>query len=104
MNYLPGEYWKTRINDAPHNVNGFNGTWNISAHQNIPSPVRNYLSEYFYSYTKLSRVPMDEINKALNEVWEGPGSMELLIKKTEELIKERLDKAIVNNKIIKDDD
>jgi len=53
----------------------FEGPFAIRDHSLIPGELLNYLSERFYTTARLSRVPLDEINSALNEVWSGPGSV-----------------------------
>ena len=84
------EYWEKQDTTQPYLMNGFNGPFKITSHKLIPLPLRNYLAEYFYSYNKLSRVPMDDINQALNKVWKGPGSMTDLINATNEMKINRL--------------
>lgn len=53
----------------------FDGTFAITDHNLIPTSLLNYLSERFYKATRLSRVNLDDVNSALNEVWQGPGSL-----------------------------
>lgn len=68
-------FWQAQPTDNPGSVNGFSGTWAISDHSLIPSALQDYIAETFYGYTRLTRIPLEDINNALNEVWEGPGSM-----------------------------
>ena len=68
-------YWEARSTDGPNTVNGFAGTWAIKDHALIPQSLMDFLSESFYGYTRLSRVPLEDINDLLNQVWDGPGSM-----------------------------
>lgn len=63
--------------DNPHSVNGFRGTWQFSDHTLIPNTLHSFLTRYF-GISRLRRVPLDEINRVMNEVWEGPGSLEKL--------------------------
>jgi len=63
--------------DNPFSVNGFKGTWNFSDHRLIPDVLHGFLLRFF-SVGRLRRVPLEEINKIMNEVWEGPGSLEKL--------------------------
>ena len=60
--------------DKPHLVNGFRGTWQISEHNLIPDVLNEYLM-YTFQTARLKRVKIDAINQALNDVWEGPGSL-----------------------------
>ena len=71
--------------EQPWLVNGFKGTWAISEHSLIPSNFLNFLHECFPHVDRLKKVPMDDINRTLNEVWEGPGSMEKVDRITQEL-------------------
>ena len=74
------QYWENQPTDQPWLLNGFTGTWDIKDHSLIPEPLLNFLAESFHGYTRLSRVPLDDINKALNDIWQGPGSMPNVIK------------------------
>ena len=75
-------YWSEQATDVTNMVNGFNGTWAISDYKLIPSALLDFVSEMFFTSTKLSRVPMSDINKVLNDAWEGPGSMPKIINLT----------------------
>lgn len=70
--------------DIPYYVNGFGGTWQISDHRLIPECLEEFLSLSFGT-TRLERVEIEEINRLLNEVWEGPGSMEKILRMEFEL-------------------
>lgn len=72
-------YWNEQPTDNPNSLNGFDGTWNITDHDLIPNSLQDFVSEMFYSATRLDRVPMANINELLNDVWDGPGSMPKLI-------------------------
>ena len=76
-------FYNTQI-DVPHSVNGFKGTWNISDHSLIPGVFNDFLLRYF-QVNRLSRIPLVKINKLLNEVWEGPGSLEKIFRMEYEL-------------------
>lgn len=78
-------FWETQRTDDPFTVNGFAGKWQISEHSLIPNSLNNFLAEYFYDAVRISRVPIEDINKVLNEVWEGPGSMAKIESLTYEL-------------------
>lgn len=82
---LSAQYWDSVPTDNPNTINGFNGTFNFSSHELIPSALRNFITEYFYKYARFSRIPLDEINNVLNEVWEGPGSMSKIVRLTGEV-------------------
>ena len=72
------EFYKKDI-DNPHSVNGFRGTWNFSDHTLIPNTLYGFITRYF-GQAKLRRIPLDRINQLMNEVWEGPGSLEKLFR------------------------
>lgn len=102
--YSEIEFWKTQPTDNPWTVNGFRGTWNISDHSLIPDNFNNFLSEYFYQYPKINKVPLDKINAVLNEVWEGPGSMVKIAQLTQDLRENRkVERPISSSKVIKDE-
>ena len=79
------KYWDSQSTDLPYTLNGFNGTWAFSDHRLIPEPIVNYLREVYYKYDQLSRVPLEDLNKSINEVWEGPGSMSKIARLTAEI-------------------
>jgi len=68
-------YWESQPTDLPYTLNGFSGTWNFGDHSLIPEGLRNYIFENFPKHERFNRIPLDEINSLMNEVWEGPGSM-----------------------------
>jgi hypothetical protein len=78
------EFYKRDI-DNPFSVNGFRGTWQFSDHTLIPDTLYSFLSRYFGT-AKLRRVPLEDINKLMNEVWDGPGSIEKLLRLEAEMI------------------
>jgi hypothetical protein len=65
--------------DNPYSVNGFRGTWNFSDHTLIPDSLHGFLTRQF-GQAKLRRIPLDKINQVMNEVWEGPGSLDKLFR------------------------
>ena len=69
------DYWDHQPTDNPHTLNGFSGTWAFSDHNLIPESLRNFIWESFPKYERFRRIPLDEINALMNDVWEGPGSM-----------------------------
>jgi hypothetical protein len=72
------EFYKRDI-DNPQSVNGFRGTWKFSDHTLIPDTLYGFITRYF-GQAKLRRIPLDKINQLMNEVWEGPGSLEKLFR------------------------
>jgi len=68
-------YNQPKFLEDENSVNGFKGTWAFSAHELIPSTLHGFLQRYFGQY-KIRRIPLDKINQVMNEVWEGPGSLE----------------------------
>lgn len=72
----------------------FKGPFAITDHSLIPGSLLNYLGERFYNAPRLSRVPLDDINSALNEVWQGVGSMERVREATRELRRARTQNQI----------
>jgi len=72
--------------DNPASINGFNGTWAISDHKRIAESLRMFLMLSFGT-ARLERVELDEINDLLNEVWDGPGSLEKIWRMERELSK-----------------
>jgi len=72
--------------DNPFSVNGFRGTWAISDHNLIPSVFNGFLQRHF-GVMRLKRIKLDEINALLNELWDGPGSLEKIFRMENELYK-----------------
>ena len=77
-------YNDPRFVDNPFHPAGFRGTWQFSDHSLIPDVFHGFLQRYFGQY-KIRRVPLDKINSLLNELWEGPGSLEKIFRLDEEL-------------------
>jgi hypothetical protein len=65
-------------------VNNFDGEFQISSHTRIPEIFLELLM-YNFKTARLRRVPIEDINAFLNEIWEGPGSVEKVIRLTYEL-------------------
>lgn len=78
-------YWERQPTDQPWTLNGFNGTWTFSDHSLIPESLRNFIFENFPKIERFKRIPLEEINKLMNDVWEGPGSMVKVARLTKEL-------------------
>lgn len=68
-------FWEGRDLDKPHTLGGFKGTWAFSDHSLIPQDLNNFILESFHPVEKIKRIPLEEINALMNDVWEGPGSM-----------------------------
>jgi hypothetical protein len=69
--------------DNPHHPAGFKGTFKFSEHRLIPDVYQGFLQRHF-GVMRLSRIKIEEINKLMNEVWEGPGSLEKIFRLEEE--------------------
>lgn len=91
-------YWEKQPTDQPWLVNGFKGTWNFSDHNLIPDSLRGFIIESFPKVEKFKRIPLEQINSLMNDVWEGPGSMVKIVKLTQEMRQERL-KGLDSSKI-----
>jgi hypothetical protein len=72
------EFYKKDI-DNPYSVNGFRGTWKFTDHTLIPDTLFGFLTRHF-GQAKLRRIPLEKINQAMNDLWEGPGSLEKLFR------------------------
>jgi hypothetical protein len=79
------EYWDRQPTDQPWSVNGFKGTWAFTDHNLIPDSLRNFIWESFPKHERFRRIPLDEINALMNDVWEGPGSMPKIMRLYREL-------------------
>ena len=67
----------------PHHPAGFKGTFKFSEHRLIPEVYLGFLQRHF-GVLRLTRIKIEEINKLMNEVWEGPGSLEKIFRLEEE--------------------
>ena len=70
--------------DNPFSVNGFKGTWQISDHALIPDVLHNFICRWF-GVGRIKRAPLKEINTLMNDVWEGPGSLEKIFRLEREM-------------------
>ena len=86
--------------DTPWYVNGFNGTFDITDHRRIPEVFLGFLQRHF-GVIRLSRVKIEKINEALNEIWEGPGSVEKVLRKEMEYRHSGKDVKILASDILK---
>jgi hypothetical protein len=92
------EYWERQPTDQPWLLNGFNGTWTFTDHDLIPGALRNFINESFPKHERFRRIPLDEINALMNDVWEGPGSMSKIQKLYIDMRVERLGKTDIGVK------
>ena len=79
------DYWANQPTDQPWTLNGFAGTFAIPTHSGVAQELQNYVMECFPKAERFSRIPMEDVNRVLNDVWEGPGSMVKVIERTQEL-------------------
>lgn len=77
-------YNQPALVDNPYHPAGFRGTWAFSDHSLIPDVLFGFLQRYF-GVMRLRRVPLDKINEIMNEVWEGPGSLEKIFRMEQEM-------------------
>ena len=77
-------YNQSKFLQDPYHPNGFNGTWQFSSHDRIPSVFHGFIQRYFGTY-RVRRVPLEKINSIINELWEGPGSLEKIFRLEDEL-------------------
>ena len=95
-------YWEKQPTDQPWTLNGFNGTWNFSDHALIPEALKNFIFEFYPKVERFKRIPLDEINKLMNDVWDGPGSMVKVEKIYHEMRNARLNQISGSSKDLGD--
>ena len=93
-------FWANQPINDPYTINGFNGTFAFSEHNRIPQGIVEFLLEHFHkqcsktvnSWKKnhIEAIGLDEINELMNEIWDGPGSMNKLATLTNEMRLARL--------------
>jgi len=88
------EFWEKQPTDQPWLVNGFNGTWAFTDHDLIPNSLNNFIMESFPKIERFKRIPLEDINALMNEVWEGPGSMVKIQKFLDETRTKRINALI----------
>lgn len=71
------------VNDPFHPA-GFKGTFAFKEHTAIPDVFTGLLQRYF-GHFRIRRIPLNKINDLLNEIWEGPGSLEKVFRLEDEL-------------------
>ena len=72
-------YNQPRFVDDPYHPAGFTGTFAFSSHRRIPEVFHAFLQRHFGQY-RIRRVPIEDINAIMNELWEGPGSLEKIFR------------------------
>lgn len=97
-------YWERQSTDQPWTLNGFNGTWNFRDHNLIPESLRNFIIESFPKVEKFKRIPLEDINTLMNDVWEGPGSMPKIMNLLVEMRTKRLGKSDISVQALNHDD
>ncbi len=78
-------YNRPELIENPHHPAGFRGTWAFSDHSLIPEVLFGFLQRHF-GIMRLRRISLDQINSLMNEVWEGPGSLEKIFRLEQEMI------------------
>lgn len=84
-------YWSQADSANENTLNGFCGQFDIKDHAQIPSGVKNFLTECFPRKDRLDQIAITDINKVLNEVWQGAGSMATVVFETERRRQARTD-------------
>jgi len=96
--------------DNRFSVNGFRGTWAFSDHDLIPQIFNGFLQRHF-GVMRIKRIKLEDINALLNELWDGPGSLEKILRLEYEMklagkdIKMTAsDLAKIKKEVVEDDD
>ena len=77
-------YNREELVSNPYSVSGFNGVWQFTSHDNIPEVLKGFIQRYFGQY-RISRIPLESINEIMNDIWEGPGSLEKVFRLEEDM-------------------
>lgn len=77
-------YNQPKMVDNPFHPAGFRGTWAFSDYTLIPDILHDFLKRYF-GVMRLRQIPLNKINELMNEVWEGPGSLEKVFRMEQDL-------------------
>ena len=93
-------YWARQPINDPGTLNGFKGTFAFSDHLLIPQGITEFLLEHFHKKcfkgsntwkkNHIQAIELEEINELMNEIWEGPGSMNKIATLTNEMRIQRL--------------
>ena len=83
------EYWNNQPTDRPGTLNSFEGPFNIQDLAKIPAQFIPYLTERLSLVADTrgrvkNSLTIEKVNDALNEIWDGPGSMTKIINATYE--------------------
>ena len=94
------KFWAKQPIDDPQTINGFKGTFAFSDHLLIPQGITEFLLEHFHKKcfkgsntwkkNHIQAIELEEINELMNEIWEGPGSMNKIATLTNEMRIQRL--------------
>jgi|TARA_R110002124_G_scaffold285655_1_gene464474 hypothetical protein len=93
-------YNQPKYVENPHHPAGFNGTFAFSTHKFIPQVFHAFLQRHFGQY-RIQRVAIEDINQLLNELWEGPGSLEKIFRLENELFLSRKDVKFTASDIVR---
>ena len=93
-------FWAKQPTNDPQTINGFKGTFAFSDHLLIPQGITEFLLEHFHKKcfkgsntwkkNHIQAIELEEINELMNEIWEGPGSMNKIATLTNEMRIQRL--------------
>jgi len=72
-------YNKPEFVENPAHPAGFKGTFAFSDHDLIPEVFLGFLQRHFGVF-RVRKIKLEKINDVLNEVWEGPGSLEKIFR------------------------
>ena len=94
------KFWASQPTDDPMTNNGFKGTFAFTDHLLIPQGITEFLLEHFHKQcfktasgwkkNHIEAIELDEINELMNEIWDGPGSMNKIATLTNEMRLARL--------------
>ena len=75
------KYYNRKEMQEVGRINGFDGTFAITELSKIPEELLGFLNLHFNAgKRRKAKYSLDDVNTALNEVWEGPGSMEKIFR------------------------
>lgn len=73
-------YWERQPTDRAGTLNSFDGTFAFTDFELIPEVFVEYLMERFAN--KYEKIKLEDVNAAINEVWDGPGSVANIVYET----------------------
>ena len=62
----------------PNHPAGFTGTFAFTSHRKIPELFLGFLQRHFGQF-RVNRIPLEDINAVMNDLWEGPGSFSKIV-------------------------